>query len=122
MEIINNLKYNKLYDVTERAKMILREVVEENLLSIIHVFDANYDDKLNVFHLTDRDKHYNIFIKDNEEVPKVVCAEFDEDLMHVSSSKYEFINKITDLDTIKDEDIRKVIQKAFEDVHAAVSF
>lgn len=122
MELINNVEYNKMYMLTERAKLILRDIVEENLLSIIHVFDANYDDKLNVFHITDRDKHYNIFIKDNEDVPKVVCAEFDEDLMHVSSTKYNFVDKSSDIDNIRDEDIRKVIQKAIEDVNSTVSF
>jgi hypothetical protein len=121
MEQSNSTEKSKIYDLSLRAKLILKDVFEENFLSLNQVVDANYDDTFDIVKLYDRDKSFNLFIKENEEIPKVAYSIFDEDLIMLDCIKYDFVNKKTDLDNIKDEDIQNAVKKALDDICYAVS-
>lgn len=112
---------SKLYDLGARAKIILKDVFEENFLSLIHIFDVNYDENFDVIKFRDRDKNFNLFIKENEALPKVAYSVFDEDMIMTDCIKYDFIESINQLDEVEDEKIRSVIKRAFEDLCYAAS-
>jgi hypothetical protein len=121
MEQTNDIEKSKIDELSARAKLILKDVFEENFLSLNQVIDANYDETFDIVKLCDRDKSFNLFIKENEEIPKVAYAVFDEDLIFQDCIKYDFINKKNDLDNIKDEDIQCAVKKALDDICYAVS-
>lgn len=121
MERFNNIEKSKKNNLASRAKLILKDVYEENFFSIIQILDANYDENFDVIKFSDRNKHFNLFIKENEDIPKVAYAIFDEDLIMQECIKYDFINKKADLDKIHDEDIKNVVQKALNDICYAAS-
>jgi hypothetical protein len=121
MELSNDLEKSKIYDLSVRAKIILKDVFEENFLSLNQVIDADYDEAFDIVKLYDRDKSFNLFIKENEEIPKVAYASFDEDSIFLNCIKYDFINRKNDLDSVKDEDIKLAVKKALDDICYEVS-